>query len=289
MMKNWRITIFSVMFFIILVFPTYGSEYEEEVVYNEGRIEITFIESIANREEEKELNPVPNVSIEVYFNKNGIMTSIKELEEFSNTNTWLISDENGKIILENLPYGEYLLEIIDIPENYTIDFKTKNIYIIPVQKTINLRELLEKNVELITVLPEDEEEIPEIIEDQPEEEIKLEEETIVEDNNIEETEKINIVTYPMYTEETRNIDISTEKEEKITESKHINEITTIILPERAILTLDFDEEDCCINLYSEVNLEELDRRKRKFNDLPKYKLNYINLAITDNRSKIKRR
>lgn len=142
---------------------------ENNIVYN-GRFVITFYNS--------DNSPIEGVEIEMFYSSEEGMKNIKDVEEInSNITINLVSDINGKIVLNKLPYGLYQYKIVDAPDGIEYTEDLINVVIDLLNKNINLESYLNAKVEMAPEAPKP---IEPPVEDNLEEDIKDEEE-IVED------------------------------------------------------------------------------------------------------------
>lgn len=142
---------------------------ENNIVYN-GRFVITFYNS--------DNSPIEGVEIEMFYSSEEGMKNIKDVEEInSNITINLVSDINGKIVLNKLPYGLYQYKIVDAPDGIEYTEDLINVVIDLLNKNINLESYLNVKVEMAPEAPKP---IEPPVEDNLEEDIKDEEE-IVED------------------------------------------------------------------------------------------------------------
>ena len=101
---------------LIFTFLVFGNVYavdniqdttENNIVYN-GRFVITFYTNDGS--------PLQGVELEMFYSSTDGMINIKDVEEISSNITInLVSDINGKIVLNKLPYGLYQYKIINAP------------------------------------------------------------------------------------------------------------------------------------------------------------------------------
>lgn len=166
--------------------PLLNEEVQE--IINDGRIEIVFVESDSDDYEELYYSsPVQGITIELYFRYNKEMTNVYEIEDFQNVYLNLTSNENGRIIIEGVPYGRYEYRIVSAP--------TGCIYI-PDNKLVQVTPSQNETIKYDPVQFEEYVYSPEVEETPPvREEIPVEtpvEEIPVEEVHVEETPKEEI-------------------------------------------------------------------------------------------------
>ncbi|MBO5477709.1 MAG: hypothetical protein J6A15_08165 [Clostridia bacterium] len=178
-MKRWAIVLMSITLCMVLgnnVFATDDVEiYQEPQIQNKGRIVMNFY-STDSKEQITNSSPIENVQVELYYRYKKVMYNVKELDIFKYTNLKLTSDENGKIVLTNLPYGLYQYKIVSAPSGFEYDSEIKKIDLNLMNETINEDLYLVK--EIIMAEGTTEEEIKEEVKEEIKEEI-VEEEKVV--------------------------------------------------------------------------------------------------------------
>lgn len=145
-MKRWAIVLISITLCLGLNNMIYATDdvaiYEEPQVQHKGRIEMNFYSTDSIEHESKDF-VVKSVQIELYYRHNKVMQNVKDLDMFIYTDLTLTSDENGKIILSNLPYGLYEYKIVSAPTGIKYDS-------LPVKIDLNLmNETILKDIYLV--------------------------------------------------------------------------------------------------------------------------------------------
>ncbi len=191
-MKKWTFIIITVV--LSLLFSNcYASEiYEDEIeLSNNGKIIINFY----SKDSDTIKTPVQNVEIVVLYDDYTSLIDIRELPEMQNLPINLVSDANGNIVINNLPYGLYQYKVISVPEGFEYSGEDKTFGIDLLNTTMSFEEVVTRKVEMAesTVKGPDEEiEIPvqDIVEGpeqtqeiEPELEAKEEEVVVKEDEN----------------------------------------------------------------------------------------------------------
>lgn len=192
-MKRWTMVITS---FIVMVFASRSVYAVENIdsqsngLLNEGRIVIDFM---VDDTYEKN-SPVKDVEVELLFLVNDDMIDIRKVEELNNTTINLVSDENGKVVLNNLPYGLYQYRIISAPNGFEYNEDYEYIEVDLLNKNINMDVYLTRKIEMAegsTIVEEPKEEI-EDTKDNINEEFKKEETIISTPKKEEVIEKVVI-------------------------------------------------------------------------------------------------
>lgn len=177
-MKRWAIVLISITLCMVLgnnVFATDDVEiYQEPQIQHKGRIVMNFY-STDSKEQITNSSPIENVQVELYYRYKKVMYNVKELDLFNYTNLKLTSDENGKIVLTNLPYGLYQYKIVSAPSGFEYDSEIKKIDLNLMNEIINEDLYLVK--EIIMAEGTTEEEIKEEVKEEIKEEI-IEEEVV---------------------------------------------------------------------------------------------------------------
>lgn len=139
-MKRWAIVLISITLCMVLGNSVYATEnieiYQEPQVQYKGRVVMNFY-STDSKEYITNSSPIENVQVELYYRYKKVMYNVKELELFQYTNLNLVSDENGKIILSNLPYGLYQYKIVSAPQGFEFDTELKTLDLNLMNETIN--------------------------------------------------------------------------------------------------------------------------------------------------------
>lgn len=189
-MKKWTIIIVTVVL-SLLVNNCYASEiYEEEIeLSNNGKIIINFY----SKDSDTIKTPVQNVVIEVLYDDYTSLIDIRELPEMQNLPINLVSDINGNIVINNLPYGLYQYKVISVPEGFEYSGEDKTFGLDLLNSTMSFEEVVTRKVEMAesTVKGPDEEieiPVPEIVEE-PEQTQEIEPEVKEEEVVVEEEEK----------------------------------------------------------------------------------------------------
>lgn len=186
-MKRWAIVLISITLCMVLGNSVYATEnvdiYQEPQVQHKGRVVMNFY-STDSKEYITNSSPIENVQVELYYRYKKVMYNVKELDLFQYTNLNLVSDENGKIILSNLPYGLYQYKIVSAPKGFEFDTELKTLDLNLMNETINEEVYLLKQIIMAEGTTEEKEEIVEI----PKEEIIQNNTQIIPD--IKEDEKV---------------------------------------------------------------------------------------------------
>lgn len=186
-MKRWAIVLISITLCMVLGNSVYATEnvdiYQEPQVQHKGRVVMNFY-STDSKEYITNSSPIENVQVELYYRYKKVMYNVKELDLFQYTNLNLVSDENGKIILSNLPYGLYQYKIVSVPKGFEFDTELKTLDLNLMNETINEEVYLLKQIIMAEGTTEEKEEIVEI----PKEEIIQNNTQIIPD--IKEDEKV---------------------------------------------------------------------------------------------------
>lgn len=139
-MKRWAIVLISITLCMVLGNSVYATEnvdiYQEPQVQHKGRVVMNFY-STDSKEYITNSSPIENVQVELYYRYKKVMYNVKELDLFQYTNLNLVSDENGKIILSNLPYGLYQYKIVSAPQGFEFDTELKTLDLNLMNETIN--------------------------------------------------------------------------------------------------------------------------------------------------------
>ena len=139
-MKRWAIVLISITLCMVLGNSVYATEnvdiYQEPQVQHKGRVVMNFY-STDSKEYITNSSPIENVQVELYYRYKKVMYNVKELDLFQYTNLNLVSDENGKIILSNLPYGLYQYKIVSAPKGFEFDTELKTLDLNLMNETIN--------------------------------------------------------------------------------------------------------------------------------------------------------
>lgn len=186
-MKRWAIVLISITLCMVLGNSVYATEnvdiYQEPQVQHKGRVVMNFY-STDSKEYITNSSPIENVQVELYYRYKKVMYNVKELDLFQYTNLNLVSDENGKIILSNLPYGLYQYKIVSAPKGFEFDTELKTLDLNLMNETINEEVYLLKQIIMAEGTTEEKEEIVDI----PKEEIIQNNTQIIPD--IKENEKV---------------------------------------------------------------------------------------------------
>lgn len=232
-MKRWTMVITS---FIVMIFASKSIYAVENIdsqsngLLNEGRIVIDFM---VDDTYEKN-SPVKDVEVELLFLVNDDMIDIRKVEELNNTTINLVSDENGKVVLNNLPYGLYQYRIISAPNGFEYNEDYEYIEVDLLNKNINMDVYLTRKIEMAegsTIVEEPKEEIED-----------------TKDNINDESKKEETI-------------ISTPKKEEVIEKVVIEDNTNALKTNVNMLSLD-------IYNYSE-NTEEVNKSEMIVNQVQK--------------------
>lgn len=194
-MKKWTMMIATLIILITSINSAYAvqdlDEYSETIP-NDGRIIMKFYTS------EKESSPVKGVNVEIFYKDENGEINIEEMEELENTTINLVSDDNGIVIINNLPYGMYRYKVVSVPFGFKENSQEDYFTIEMIDKTERIDIELEREVKLDEV--DEDEEIKDNEEDnkqevkEPEEEPEKEEEEeviVTPEENITEDVKMD--------------------------------------------------------------------------------------------------
>lgn len=211
-MKRWTMVITS---FIVMIFASKSIYAVENIdsqsngLLNEGRIVIDFM---VDDTYEKN-SPVKDVEVELLFLVNDDMIDIRKVEELNNTTINLVSDENGKVVLNNLPYGLYQYRIISAPNGFEYNEDYEYIEVDLLNKNINMDVYLTRKIEMAegsTIVGEPKEEIEDTkdnINDEPKKEEtiistpkkeEVIEKVVIEDNTNALKTNVNTLSLDIY-------------------------------------------------------------------------------------------
>jgi len=160
-MKRWTMVITTCIIMIFARESVYGVENidsQSNRLLNEGRIVIDFMVDDTYQKD----SPVKDVQVELLFLLNDEMVDIREIDELKNTTINLVSDENGKIVLNNLPYGLYQYRILNAPNGFEYSKEYEYIEVDLLNKNINMGVYLTRKIEMAegsTIVEEPKEEI----------------------------------------------------------------------------------------------------------------------------------
>ncbi len=192
-MKKWTFIIITVVL-SLLVNNCYASEiYEDEIeLSNNGKLIINFY----SKDSDTIKTPVQNVVVKVLYDDYTSLIDIRELPEMQNLPINLVSDINGNIVINNLPYGLYQYKIVSVPEGFEYNGEEKTFGIDLLNSTMSFEEVVTRKVEMAesTVKGPDEEiEIPylDTIEspEETQEKDSKEEEIVVKEEKVEQPVK----------------------------------------------------------------------------------------------------
>lgn len=212
-MKRWAM-IFTTL--IVMVFASksiYAAEnidLQSNGLLNDGRIVIDFMTMDTYEKD----SPVKDINVEILYLLNDEMVDIRQIDELKNTTINLVSDENGKIVLNNLPYGLYEYRIISAPEGYEYNTEFEYIEVDLLNKNVNMDVYLTRKIEMAegsTIVEEPKEEIEDKKDDvdknvkdeqiviSPIEKEEVKEEIIIEDNTEALKTNINTLSKEIFT------------------------------------------------------------------------------------------
>ena len=244
-MKRWAVILLSFTMLVCIGKNVRAAEqiniYEDELPLTDARVVLNFRGQSSQTEYlEDDSIPVENVKIELYLKYKGELYNIKDLDVFKYTNHNLTSDENGKIIITNIPYGLYYYEVVSMPSGYQLNQELVEIEVTPMEKYSDLYIILKMDVAVggnyveieepkveeetnkeneNTTLPEEPEKVEEKNKDK---EVEKEEEVV----KVSSIKNLNVNTFTMdiYTYTKPNY-VAKNEEEKILQqvSKKINE------------------------------------------------------------------
>lgn len=207
-MKRWAIVLISITLCMVLGNNVYATDnveiYQELQIQHKGRIVMNF-NSTDSKENIINSSPIENVQVELYYRYQKVMYNVKELDLFKYTNLSLVSDENGKIILSNLPYGLYQYKIISAPKGFEFDSELKTLDLNLMNETINENIYLTKEIIMAEGSTIEKEEIKnEEIVEVPKEEIIQNNTQIIPSIKVEEEKTENIIIVGQKDEEAIN-------------------------------------------------------------------------------------
>ncbi len=235
-----------VLFNLIMCFSLFSNVFASEEIMNDGRIEFDIFSTedmeTANYETD---DPLPGVKLELYYNYNDEWCDVRELELFSNTNLALESDENGKIILSNVPYGLYQYKIAYIPDGYVQDFSSKIIQVYNANKNVYEDIFLLQDIKMseeITIIEEEQ-----TSEELPKEEIPIETETYEE---------------PEINKEEIEVPVKVEKEEKKIENIKVNNIAENLYKVNEEESTDISQKETEVMKQISQKLTEITNKKK---------------------------
>lgn len=227
-MKRWAIVLISITLCMVLGNNVYATDdveiYQEPQIQHKGRI-VMNLYSTDSKEQITNSSPIENVQIELYYRYKKVMYNVKELDLFKYTNLTLTSDENGKIILSNLPYGLYQYKIVSAPKGFEYNTELKTLDLNLMNETINEEVYLLKEIIMAegSTIEKEEEVKEEIIEEPKEEIIEEPKEEINEETKQENTQIIPSVK--VEEDNTDQIIIVGQKNEEVI-NKNINNLAS---------------------------------------------------------------
>jgi hypothetical protein len=182
-MKKWTIMIASILITMSVTGCVYATEnvnVQLDELPNNGRIVINF----QVMDTEQISSPVENVTIEMSYLYDDKIVDINNMEELKNTTINLVSDANGVIVLNNLPYGVYQYRILSAPDGLEYNNELSYIGVDLLDNNVNIDELMTRKVQMAegnTI-----EEIPEDKNDTIKENVVEQEEIITDEENQDE-------------------------------------------------------------------------------------------------------
>lgn len=181
-MKKWTMVMAGLLVTMLVTSNVYAIEnieYQSEELPNDGRIILNFL----SMDTDEKSSPVKGVMVEIsYIDDNDREIDIRELKELEGTTINLVSDSNGIVIINNLPYGLYKYKVVSIPNGYENSIEENYFGIDLMNKDAKLDIKMVRKIEMA-------EGGSEYKENQKSEEIKEEEKIIVEMKPQENTEK----------------------------------------------------------------------------------------------------
>ena len=270
-MKRLGIALASILFTLVSLENIYAVDNMDNAINNisnNGRFVITFLNT--------DNFPIEGVEIEMFYSSDEGMIDIREVDEIrDNITINLVSDINGKIVLNKLPYGFYQYRIIDAPMGVNYSDELVNVFIDLVNENISLDKYLDIDSQVAPSVPEEEEPPEEEVTDDVEEEEKEEEEVFEDDMQNSTDNKVEeIIVEDEKTENTENILVEENhilEEETVPEKEYIK--PTDVTINNVIKNEDKKENKEDINTIEVINrnnqkkkIELLKARNINFND-----------------------
>ena len=164
-MKKW--TIILIVMLTVLNFGSFvlADEIDEntEVLANDGRVIMNFID--------ENYSPVVGASVHINLSTDNGMIDIRELG--LNTVIVLESDQNGIVVINNLPYGFYEYYVDYVPLGYECLYTASNFFVSPAEDVAYVNVMFKEDVAMVAAP------IEEVVKEETEEEEEKEEEVVV--------------------------------------------------------------------------------------------------------------
>lgn len=164
-MKKW--TIILIVMLTVLNFGSFvlADEIDEntEVLANDGRVIMNFID--------ENYSPVVGASVRINLSTDNGMIDIRELG--LNTVIVLESDQNGIVVINNLPYGFYEYYVDYVPLGYECLYTASNFFVSPAEDVAYVNVMFKEDVAMVAAP------IEEVVKEEMEEEEEKEEEVVV--------------------------------------------------------------------------------------------------------------
>ena len=164
-MKKW--TIILIVMLTVLNFGSFvlADEIDEntEVLANDGRVIMNFID--------ENYSPVVGASVHINLSTDNGMIDIRELG--LNTVIVLESDQNGIVVINNLPYGFYEYYVDYVPLGYECLYTASNFFVSPAEDVAYVNVMFKEDVAMVAAP------IEEVVKEEMEEEEEKEEEVVV--------------------------------------------------------------------------------------------------------------
>lgn len=160
-MKKW--TIILIVMLTVLNFGSFvlADEIDEntEVLANDGRVIMNFID--------ENYSPVVGASVHINLSTDNGMIDIRELG--LNTVIVLESDQNGIVVINNLPYGFYEYYVDYVPLGYECLYTASNFFVSPAEDVAYVNVMFKEDVAMVAAP------IEEVVKEEMEEEEEKEE------------------------------------------------------------------------------------------------------------------
>ena len=160
-MKKW--TIILIVMLTVLNFGSFvlADEIDEntEVLANDGRVIMNFID--------ENYSPVVGASVCINLSTDNGMIDIRELG--LNTVIVLESDQNGIVVINNLPYGFYEYYVDYVPLGYECLYTASNFFVSPAEDVAYVNVMFKEDVAMVAAP------IEEVVKEEMEEEEEKEE------------------------------------------------------------------------------------------------------------------
>lgn len=146
-MRRWAMVFTSFIFIIFASKSIYATEninIQSNGLLNDGRIVIDFMAMDTYEEN----SPVKDINVELLFLVDNEMVDIRQIEELNNITINLVSDENGKIVLNNLPFGLYQYRIVSAPNGFEYNSEFEYIEVDLLNKNVHMDVYLTRKIEM---------------------------------------------------------------------------------------------------------------------------------------------